>query len=340
MWLAGCSFFGSVPGNRCASSAHNVVRVFWLAPSLASAYHRRFVSGAKFMFKGSLVAIVTPMQADGSVDFEALERLVGFHVDAGTDGLVVAGTTGESATLTKTEHIAVIEAVIRIAAGRLPVIAGTGSNSTAQTIELSQTVDALGIDAYLVVTPYYNKPPQEGLVRHFTAVADAVSKPVMLYNVPGRTGVDMLPDTVARLAEHERIFGIKEATGKVSRVAELSRLCGAEFMLYSGDDPTSRDFMLAGGHGVVSVTANVAPALMAEMCRAALAGESERAAELDAPLADLHRDLFVESNPIPVKWALHRMGLIDGGLRLPLVELAGNNHVVIESALQRAGLID
>ena len=292
------------------------------------------------MFKGSLVAIVTPMQADGAVDFAALERLIEFHVGAGTNGLVVAGTTGESATLTKTEHVAVIEAAVRFAAGRLPVIAGTGSNSTAQTIELSKTVEALGVDAYLVVTPYYNKPPQEGLVRHFTAIADAVSQPVMLYNVPGRTGVDLLPETVARLAGHPRIFGIKEATGEVSRVAELRELCGPDLMLYSGDDPSSRDFMLAGGHGVVSVTANVAPAVMVEMCRSALAGESETAAELDAPLADLHRDLFIESNPIPVKWALQRMGLIGGGLRLPLVELAPNNHAVIESALQRAGLID
>lgn len=292
------------------------------------------------MFKGSLVAIVTPMQADGAIDFAALERLIELHVGAGTDGLVVAGTTGESATLTKTEHVAVIEAAVRFAAGRLPVIAGTGSNSTAQTIELSKTVEALGVDAYLVVTPYYNKPPQEGLVRHFTAIADAVSKPVMLYNVPGRTAVDLLPETVARLAGHQRIFGIKEATGEVSRVAELSRLCGPEFMLYSGDDPSSRDFMLAGGHGVVSVTANVAPAVIAKMCRSAIDGDSERAAELDAPLADLHRDLFIESNPIPVKWALQRMGLIVGALRLPLVELASNKHAVVESALQRAGLID
>jgi 4-hydroxy-tetrahydrodipicolinate synthase len=291
------------------------------------------------MFKGSLVAIVTPMQADGAVDFAAFERLIELHVEAGTDGIVVAGTTGESATLTKTEHVAVIEAAVSMVAGRLPVIAGTGSNSTAQTVELSRTVDALGVDGYLVVTPYYNKPPQEGLVQHFEAIADAVSNPVMLYNVPGRTGVDMLPATVGRLASHERIFGIKEATGDVSRVAELLELCGKDFMLYSGDDPTSREFLLAGGHGVVSVTANVAPGAVAQMCKAAMAGDAEQAAELDAPLAGLHRDLFVESNPIPVKWALQRMGLIDGGLRLPLVGLQENNQAVIESALRQAGAI-
>jgi 4-hydroxy-tetrahydrodipicolinate synthase len=291
------------------------------------------------MFSGSLVAIVTPMTADGVVDFAALEQLIELHISAGTDGLVVAGTTGESATLTKPEHIAVIEAAVSIAAGRVPVIAGTGSNSTAQTVALSQTVDSLGVDGYLVVTPYYNKPPQQGLVDHFKAVADAVSKPLMLYNVPGRTGVDLLPETVARLATHPEIFGIKEATGEVDRVAKLRELCGAEFMLYSGDDETSREFMLAGGNGVVSVTANVAPAAMASMCQAALAGDADKAAELDRPLAGLHHDLFVESNPIPVKWALHRMGLIGDGLRLPLVALAEENQAVVEAALEQAGLL-
>jgi 4-hydroxy-tetrahydrodipicolinate synthase len=292
------------------------------------------------MFKGSLVAIVTPMQADGAVDFAALEKLIEFHVEAGTNGLVVAGTTGESATLMKPEHVAVIEAAVNMVAGRMPVIAGTGSNSTAQTVELSKQVDALGVDAFLIVTPYYNKPPQEGLIKHFSAVADAVSKPVMLYNVPGRTGVDMLPATVARLASHERIFGIKEATGDVGRVSELLKLCGKDFMLYSGDDPTAREFMLAGGHGVVSVTSNIAPAAMALMCKAAIAGEADQAQELDAPLSGLHRDLFVESNPIPVKWALHRMGLIEGGLRLPLVGLTADNQPAVEAALRQAGCIE
>jgi len=291
------------------------------------------------MFSGSLVAIVTPMTADGAVDFAALEQLVELHISAGTDGLVVAGTTGESATLTKPEHIAVIEAAVSFVAGRVTVIAGTGSNSTAQTIELSKTVDSLGVDGYLIVTPYYNKPPQQGLVEHFTAIADVVSKPLMLYNVPGRTGVDLLPETVARLATHPAIFGIKEATGEVGRVATLRELCGAEFMLYSGDDETSREFMLAGGNGVVSVTANVAPAAMANMCQAALAGDADKAAEFDEPLSGLHHDLFVESNPIPVKWALHRMGLIEDGLRLPLVTLAEENQAVVEAALKQAGLL-
>jgi 4-hydroxy-tetrahydrodipicolinate synthase len=280
------------------------------------------------------------MTADGVVDFDALERLVEYHVHAGTVGLVIAGTTGESATLTTPEHIAVIEAAVGFVNNRMPVIAGTGSNSTAQTVELSQTVDSLGVDGYLVVTPYYNKPPQQGLIEHFTAVADAVSSPVMLYNVPGRTAVDLQPETVARLASHPRIFGIKEATGDVDRVAILRELCGAEFMLYSGDDATACEFMLAGGNGVVSVTANVAPAAMVEMSQAAIAGEADRAAEIDGRLKDLHRDLFVESNPIPVKWALQRMGLIEGTLRLPLLALAEEYHHLIESALERAGLLD
>jgi 4-hydroxy-tetrahydrodipicolinate synthase len=291
------------------------------------------------MITGSLVAIVTPMTDDGAVDYAALGRLIELHIEAGTDGLVVAGTTGESATLTKPEHVAVIEAAIRFAAGRIPVIAGTGSNSTAQTIELSKIVDAMGVAGYLIVTPYYNKPPQQGLIRHYRAVADAVSKPVMLYNVPGRTGVDMLPETVAELARHPQIMGIKEATGDVSRVAVLRKLCGAEFGLYSGDDATAREFILAGGQGVVSVTANVAPQAMAEMCKAALAGNAALAARLDGPLERLHRDLFIESNPIPVKWALQHMGLIAGGIRLPLIELSAAGQVAVGQALQYAELL-
>jgi 4-hydroxy-tetrahydrodipicolinate synthase len=278
------------------------------------------------------------MSADGQVDFGALRALIDWHIEQGTDALVVAGTTGESATLAKDEHVAVIEAAVKATAGRVPVIAGTGSNSTAQTIELSSLVNSLGVDGYLVVTPYYNKPPQAGLIRHFAAVADAVSKPVMLYNVPGRTGVDMLPETVAELAKHPQIFAIKEATGDLQRVSRIRELCGDDFRLYSGDDPTSREFMLLGGDGVVSVTANVAPARMAAMCRAALAGNADEAARLDEPLADLHRDLFVESNPIPVKWALWRMGLIPGGIRLPLVELSPAGQPVVEKALAAAGI--
>ena len=292
------------------------------------------------MFSGSLVAIVTPMTPDGAVDFAAFERLIEFHVQAGTDALVVTGTTGESATLQKSEHIEVVATAVRIAGGRLPVIAGTGSNSTAQTVDLSREVDALNVDGFLVVTPYYNKPTPDGLVAHFLAVADAVDKPVMLYNVPGRTAVDMLPDTVSRLSPHANIFGIKEATGDVSRVASLRELCGDDFGLYSGDDATAREFMLAGGDGVVSVTANIAPAAMAAMCKAALAGEAEKAAGLDAPLEALHRDLFVEANPIPVKWALQEMGLIESGIRLPLLPLSAPNQPCVTAALSQAGVID
>ena len=292
------------------------------------------------MITGSLVAIVTPMTADGTVDFDGLRRLIAWHIEEGTDGIVVAGTTGESATLTKSEHAAVIKAAVECAAGRIPVIAGTGSNSTAQTIELSQEVDALGVDAYLIVTPYYNKPTQQGLIRHYEAIANAVSRPIMLYNVPGRTAVDMLPETVAELAAHARITAIKEATGEVARVAKLRELCGSDFALYSGDDATAREFMLAGGQGVISVTSNLAPQVMAAMCKAAIAGNSAAAAELDEPLSGLHNDLFVESNPIPVKWALQRMGLIEKGIRLPLTELTEPNQPVVVAAMQKAGLIN
>jgi 4-hydroxy-tetrahydrodipicolinate synthase len=292
------------------------------------------------MFSGSSVALVTPMTADGAVDFACLERLVDFHVEAGTDFLVIAGTTGESATLTKTEHVEVVRVAAERAAGRIPVVAGTGSNSTAQTIDLSRAVAGTPIDGYLVVTPYYNKPTQEGLYRHFLAVADAVDRPVILYNVPGRTGVDLRPETVARIAAHPGVIGIKEATGDLSRIAPLRAGCGEDFLLLSGDDATCREFILQGGQGVISVTANVAPARMADMCEAALEGNAGLAAELDAALADLHRDLFIESNPIPVKWALERLGLIPGGIRLPLTRLSGAAEPAVEAALRRAGLLD
>lgn len=291
------------------------------------------------MFSGSLVALVTPMRPDGPVDFQSLEKLVDWHVAQGTDGLVIAGTTGESATLAKDEHVEVIRVAAVRAAGRLPLIAGTGSNSTSQTIDLSRAVNALPIDGFLIVVPYYNKPTQEGMFRHFSAVADAVDKPVMLYNVPGRTVADLKPQTVARLAAHPRIFGIKEATGELDRVKAIVDLCGPGFRLYSGDDATARDFIRRGGHGVVSVTANVAPAAMAQMCRAALSGEHALAAEIDGLLADLHRDLFIESNPIPVKWALERMGLIPAGIRLPLTRLAADCQPKVEAAMRRARIL-
>jgi 4-hydroxy-tetrahydrodipicolinate synthase len=291
------------------------------------------------MYEGSLVALVTPMAEDGAVDFACLERLIDWHVGEGTAALVIAGTTGESATLTKEEHLEVVRRAAQYAAGRLPVIAGTGSNSTAQTIDLSVAAGDLPIDGYLIVTPYYNKPTQEGLVRHFVAVADAVDKPIMLYNVPGRTAVDLKPETVARLAEHPRIFGIKEATGEIERVDRLRELCGTGFALFSGDDPTAREFLLAGGQGVVSVTANVAPRAMAAMCSAAVAGDAAGAEALDAPLAALHRDLFVEANPIPVKWALERMGRIPPGIRLPLTPLSAGHRAAVEQALREAGAL-
>ena len=289
--------------------------------------------------RGSLVALVTPMDASGAVDYSALDGLIDWHVQAGTAGLVIAGTTGESATLTHGEHAELIRYASRQASGRIPVVAGTGSNSTAQTIALSQAVAGAGIVAYLVVTPYYNKPTQEGMVRHFTAIADAVEQPLILYNVPVRTGVDLLPDTVGRLAEHPRITALKEATGEVGRVERLRTLCGQDFSLYSGDDATARDFILAGGDGVISVTANAAPKAMAQMCAAAVAGDAAQAGERDAPLAGLHDALFVESNPIPVKWALNRMNRIGTGIRLPLTWLSETHQARVQSALDEAGAL-
>ena len=279
------------------------------------------------------------MDASGAVDYPAVDRLIDWHAESGTAALVVAGTTGESATLTHDEHAELIRHVARQAGGRIPVVAGTGSNSTAQTIALSQAVAGADIVAYLVVTPYYNKPTQDGMFRHFTAIADAVKHPLILYNVPVRTAVDLLPETVGRLAEHPRIGALKEATGEVERVGRLKALCGEGFSLYSGDDATARDFMLAGGDGVISVTANVAPRAMSDMCSAALAGDSARAAERDAPLAALHDALFLESNPIPVKWALNRMNRIGAGIRLPLTELSEPHHAQVQGALTEAGAL-
>lgn len=291
------------------------------------------------MLKGSLVALVTAMSADGRIDYECLERLIDWHVEQGTAGLVIAGTTGESSTLSRSEHVELIRRSVDITGGRIPVIVGTGSNSTQQTINLSLEVADSGIDGYLMVTPYYNKPTQDGLVQHFRAIADAVDKPIMLYNVPGRTAVDMLPDTVERLAGHPRITGLKEATGDVSRVARIRAACGEEFGLYSGDDATAREFMLLGGDGVVTVAGNVAPAQMAAMAAAAIAGDADEAARIDAGLAALHRDLFVEANPIPVKWALEKLGRIPPGIRLPLTRLSTDQESVITAALNAAGLI-
>ena len=290
------------------------------------------------MFKGSLIALATPFDVDNRVDYAALERLVEFHVSEGSDGLVIAGTTGESATLEKSEHTELIGKAVEIVNGRLPVIAGTGSNSTAQTIELSVEVGKLRIDAYLLVAPYYNKPTQQGIYQHFSTIADAVDKPVMLYNVPGRTVTDILPETVARLAAHPNIFGIKEATGDMQRLSQIQHLVPEDFMLYSGDDFTALEFIENGGNGVVTVCGNVAPRLMADMCRAALAGESKKAKQLDDKLQPLNKALFLESNPIPVKWALAEMGLISPGIRLPLTSYAEEYHAEMRQAMANAGI--
>lgn len=290
------------------------------------------------MLKGSMVALVTPMQADGEIDYSALGKLVDYHVERGTEALIIAGTTGESATLTHAEHVRLIERACEAAAGRIPIVAGTGSNSTAQTLELSKAVDRLDVAAFLVVTPYYNKPTQEGMFRHFTAVADAVEHPVILYNVPGRTGVDLLPDTVIRLAAHGRIVSIKDATSELDRVRRLREGCGREFSLLSGEDATACKFMLEGGDGVISVTANVAPRRMRALCDAAAAGRHEEAEQIDAALQPLHAALFLESNPIPVKWAVRQMGLIADGIRLPLTPLSERHHQAVRAAMDKAGV--
>jgi 4-hydroxy-tetrahydrodipicolinate synthase len=288
---------------------------------------------------GSIVALITPMRADGAVDHEALAKAVDRVIEAGSAAIVSVGTTGESATLDVAEHTDVIRRTIDVAAGRVPIIAGTGANSTAEAIHLTEAAKAAGADAALLVTPYYNKPPQEGLYRHFKAVAEAVDIPQILYNVPGRTAVDMLPGTVERLADVPNIIGIKEAKGDLDRVRELVALGLPDFALYSGDDATARASILLGFHGDISVTANVAPEGMARMCAAALAGDAETAAAIDADLAGLHRALFVEPNPIPVKWALQELGLIDEGIRLPLVPLDPAFHDDVRAALRAAGLI-
>ena len=290
------------------------------------------------MLKGSLVALVTPFDDHNRVDYAALKRLIDFHVAEGSDGLVVAGTTGESATLATDEHIELIARAVEIADGRLPVIAGTGSNSTAQTVELSVAVRDTGIFGYLLVVPYYNKPVQEGMFRHFSAVADAVDKPVMLYNVPGRTVSDLLPETVARLARHENICAIKEATGDIDRLRDIQALVAADFGLFSGDDFTVLPFIEQGGHGVVTVSGNVVPAQMAELCRLASGGEIDAAKAIDDRLQPLNTALFLESNPIPVKWAVSQMGLIAPHIRLPLTEFSEQYHDQMRAAMSGAGL--
>ncbi len=292
------------------------------------------------MFRGSIVALITPMHEDGRIDEGSLGRLVDFHVAGGTSAIVAVGTTGESATLGEEEHCHVIRRVVGLAAGRIPVIAGTGANSTTEAISLTTCAKEAGATAALLVTPYYNKPTQEGLYLHYKAVAEAVDIPQILYNVPGRTACDMLPETVARLSKIPRIVGIKEASGDPERLTRLKALCRDDFDLFSGDDATACEFILAGGHGDVSVTANLAPRLMQDMCSAALAGRADEARAFDARLAPLHRNLFVQSNPIPVKWAVAEMGLARRGIRLPLTWLSADLQPLVRAAMEQVGIIE
>ena len=291
------------------------------------------------MLQGSLVAIVTPMFDDGSLDLDALRALIDWHIDAGTDGIVIVGTTGESPTVDVDEHCLLIETTVKYVNGRIAVIAGTGANSTSEAIALTAKAKALGVDACLLVAPYYNKPTQEGLYQHFAAVAAAVDIPQILYNVPGRTSCDISNETVLRLAAIKNIVGIKDATGGIERGTELVLRTPKEFAIYSGDDATGMALMLLGSHGVISVTANVAPKLMHEMCVAAMAGNVAKACEINALLFGLHQKLFIEANPIPVKWVLQEMGKIQAGIRLPMVNLSAQYHEVLRAAMRQAALI-
>lgn len=291
------------------------------------------------MLTGSLVALVTPMRDDGQIDFEALRRLVEFHIENGTTGIAAVGTTGESATLSAAEHLAVVETVVRQAAKRITVIAGAGSNCTAHAVELARCMQAAGADMLLSVTPYYNKPSQEGIVQHYRALAEAVPLPILLYNVPGRTVADLSNDTVLRLAQIDNIVGLKDATGSIGRHCDLVRRAPPNFALYSGDDASAMAYMLCGGHGAISVTANVAPRLMSQMSLAALSGDIHLARKCNDMLHDLHHRLFIEPSPAPSKWALARMGRIDNGIRLPLMSLTEASQPLVEAAMKQAEVI-
>lgn len=290
------------------------------------------------MITGSIVAVVTPMFEDGSLDFASLQKLVDFHVSEKTDGIVIVGTTGESPTVNVEEHCELIRATVQHAAGRIPVIAGTGANSTAEAIELNRFAKEAGADAVLSVVPYYNKPTQEGLYQHFRSIAEAVDIPVILYNVPGRTVADMSNDTALRLAQIPNIIGIKDATGNIDRACDLIARAPKDFALYSGDDMTCMAAILLGFHGTISVTANVAPRLMHEMCVAAAAGDGRKARDIHFQLLGLHRDLFCEANPIPVKWAVQQIGLMPGGIRLPLTPLGAAGQEKVAAAMRLAGI--
>ncbi|MHA6906926.1 4-hydroxy-tetrahydrodipicolinate synthase [Ralstonia pseudosolanacearum] len=288
---------------------------------------------------GSLVAIVTPMHEDGSLDFPSLRSLIDWHIAEGTDGIVIVGTSGESPTVSVGEHRELIRVAVEQVNKRIPVIAGTGGNSTAEAVELTAYAKSVGADASLQVVPYYNKPTQEGMYLHFRKVAESVDLPVILYNVPGRTVADMSVDTMLRLAQVPGVMGVKEATGNIDRAAQLIKAAPASFKIYSGDDPTAIALMLLGGHGNISVTANVAPRAMHELCAAAMRGDVETARRIHMQLLSVHKNLFVESNPIPVKWALQAMGKMAGGIRLPLTPLAAQYQEVVRASLQDAGLL-
>ncbi len=290
------------------------------------------------MFHGSMVALVTPMTSGGEIDGRSLARLIDWHIESGTGALVAVGTTGESATLDFEEHCGVIRRFVELAGGRIPVIAGTGANATSEAIRLTRCAMEAGANACLLVTPYYNKPTQEGLYQHFKAIAEAVPIPQILYNVPARTAIDMQPETVSRLAGISNIVGIKEALGQVERIRALADRCGGQMSIYSGDDATARQSIQAGAKGVISVTANVTPVLMQAMCHSALQGDFEEARRIDMRLSPLHKALFLESNPIPVKWALHEMGWISDGIRLPLTWFSANKHDVLRAAMREAGI--
>lgn len=291
------------------------------------------------MITGSMVALVTPMSEDGSIHWESLEQLLDFHIENKTQAIVSMGTTGESTTLSMAEHKSVVKFTVEYCAGRIPVVAGTGANNTVEAIELTRAAAEVGADMCLSVVPYYNKPSQEGLFRHFKAIAEAVDIPVILYNVPSRTVTDMSNETIARLSRIPNIVGVKEATGDVSRVKAIKKLAGQDFALYSGDDATSKDFLLEGGDGLISVTANVSPLAMQNMCEAAMGGNLELAERLDNLLQPLHKNLFLESNPVPVKWALNIMGLIPPGIRLPLVPFDKQYHDTLKQAMMESGIL-
>ncbi|EDP98902.1 dihydrodipicolinate synthase [Shewanella benthica KT99] len=294
-------------------------------------------SWGSHMINGSIVALITPLNSDGTVDYTSLEKLVEYHITEGTDAIVAVGTTGESATLPISEHIAVVGQTVKFAAGRIPVIGGNGANATAEAIELTKAQNKLGLVAMLGVTPYYNKPSPKGLIAHYKAVAASTDIPQILYNVPGRTAVDMLPETIAQLVEVPNIIGVKDATGDLDRVKQLRELCGNDFLLYSGDDATAREFLTLGGDGVISVANNLVPKLFKLMCDAALAGDTQAAMAAEDQIKGLFSALFCEANPIPVKWAAHKMGLISqGDIRLPLTELSTEFHGLLLDAMKNA----